>query len=267
MTRLITEWIAPMKYTASDWDKYLRRQTGMGYLELAARASGNSLKQMKEAAQEYQIAVIPITSGLGTIDSFSESVAAITREMGFQTFVTEDRDVNGIYEACRRGADILYMADDDRYLTLNIRNGKTGDNNVATAQGFSELLDQMGGGLEGKEIAVLGYGIIGQRMAQALGKKGARVSVYDKNEKKRQQAEADGYIWISHAADLKQYPYLADATSEGSWLSSDMLHDQVYLAAPGIPLSLDEKAKESLQGRYVHDLLEIGTAVMLGLVV
>ncbi len=46
-----------------------------------------------------------------------------------------------------------------------------------------------------------------------------------------------------------------------------ILHVDVRIAAPGLPLSLDDEAREALKGQYVHDLLEIGTAGMLGLVI
>lgn len=266
MTRLKTEWITDIEKQAADWNRRLEQQTGLDYLELAARVSGNSRKSLEQAAKNCRIGVVPITSGLGTIDTFSQSVAAIVRAMGFETFVTGACDVDGIYEACRGGADILYMADDNRYLALNIQNGKTGDNNLATARGFAEILCSMAGDLKEQQTAVLGYGIIGQLMARDLAEKGAEIAVYDKDPAKEGQVLADGYRWISSAEALKNFQYIADATSQGPWLEADMLHPDVILAAPGIPFSLSEAAKEALKGRYVHDLLEIGTASMLGLV-
>lgn len=267
MTRLKTEWIADIEKQAADWNRKLQQQTGLDYLELAARVSGNSRRSLEQAAERCRIGVVPITSGLGTIDTFSQSVAAIVRVMGFETFVTGACDVDGIYEACRGGADILYMADDDRYLALNIQNGRTGDNNLATARGFAELLCSMAGGLKKQQTAVLGYGIIGQLMAQALTEKGAELAVYDKDPAKESQVLADGYRWIGSAGELKKFRYIADATSQGPWLEADMLHSDVILAAPGIPFSLSEAAKHTLEGRYIHDLLEIGTASMLGLAI
>lgn len=264
MTRLKAEWITNIEKQAADWNRSLQRRTGLDYMELAARVSGNSRQNLEQAAEDCRIGIIPITSGLGTIDTFSQSVAAIVRAMGFDTFVTEAPDVDGIYEACRKGADILYMADDNRYLALNIRNGKTGDNNLATARGFAELLCAMAGDLKGQQAAVLGYGIIGQLMAQTLTEKGAKLTVYDKDPSKESLVLADGYKWMNSQEDLKEYRYIADATSQGPWLEADMLHSDVILAAPGIPFSLSETAKQALEGRYIHDLLEIGTVSMLG---
>lgn len=267
MTRLTTEWIAGMEDTAADWNNMLQRRVGMGYMELACRVSGNSMEVMKAAASDYLVAVVPITSGLGTISAFSESVAAIVRAMGFKTIVTKAADVDGIYEAYLKGADVLYMADDDRYIALNIGNKKIGDNNIATAKGFVEALAGLSGGLAEKEVLVLGYGIIGKLMAGALTDKGAGVTVYDKDPQKQALIKRDGYACLTDAAGIKNFLYLADGTSEGPWISETMLNENAVIAAPGIPFSLDDKAKAKFSEKYVHDLLEIGTAVMMGLAI
>ena len=52
----------------------------------------------------------------GEIESFPQAVSAVTVAMGFDTFVTDHTDVSGFYEASCKGADIVYMADDDRYI-------------------------------------------------------------------------------------------------------------------------------------------------------
>lgn len=269
MTRLITEWISDMEDTACNWNEQLKEMTGLGYIELAAQVSGHSVEEILEAADTMKVAAVPITSGLGVIGNFAESVAAITRAMGFDSFVTETADVNGLYEARVKDADIVFMADDDRYIALNLNKGKIGDNNIATAAGYAEILVNMAGGLEGSPVAVLGYGIIGQLLADNLAKAGAAVGVYDKDESKREAVENAGLKWLI-GEDLRDYHYIADATNEGGWLTlgdltaADDDSNDVLIAAPGIPLSLNEEAAGALRGRYVHDMLEIGTAAMIG---
>lgn len=265
MTRLTAQWIARMEETAADWSHELKRRVGLDYLDLAALAGGKTRGELKRASEEYRVAVVPITSGEGIIDAFSQSVAAIVRAMGFSALVTEGTDVNGIHEACGKGADILYMADDHKYIALNLRSGRLGDNDRATACGFVEILGAMAKGLEDREVAVLGYGIIGRLMAEQLHGKGARVAVYDRLPEKKEAAEGDDCGWIETAEGLRQYAYIADATSQGGWIHPGMLREDVLIATPGIPLSLDSQAAKELQGRYVHDLLEIGTACMLGM--
>lgn len=270
MTRLISEWIMEMEETAADWNAALKRQIGLDFIDLAATAAKRSTEELKTAALTETVAVVPITSGLGTISSFAESVAAIVRTMGFRVFVTKCTDVNGIYEAYEKGAGIVFMADDDRYIALNRKKGSIGDNNIATAAGYVEALMSMAGlpqncnGIRDVQVAVLGYGVIGQLMAAYLTEKGALISVYDKDIKKKAAVENDGYRWIGSTEELKQYRYIADATSEGNWLSADLLHDEVCIAAPGVPLSLMEEARQKYEGRYIHDFLEIGTACMMG---
>lgn len=265
MTRLRTEWISQIEETALLWDQKLRQDTGMGYPELAAAVSGRRTEELKERAKNTKVAVVPITCGEGVIGAFSESVAAVLAAMGVETFVTEHTDVNGIYEAASKGAEILYMADEDRYLALNIRSGRIGDNNLATAEGYVILLEQMAGGLKGKKTAMLGYGIVGKLMCAALKRKGADVFVYDKRWSCQKEAEAMGYAWMQDLSRLKEFTLLADATSEGGWLSGSFLNEEVKIAAPGLPFSLDGEVCRKLTGQYINDMLEIGTAVMFGM--
>lgn len=266
MTRLITEWIYQMEETAQSWNDQLERNTGLGFAKIAETVGTHPLGSVSAAVQTHLVAVVPITSGLGTISSFSESVAAIVRTMGFDVFVTNATDINGIYEAHCAGADIVYMADDERYIALNLAKKKMGDNNIATAKAYVEVLDKMAGDLACREVAVLGYGIIGKLMAGFLKAKGATVDVYDRDQSKKTKVLADGFGWISDRAELKKYKYIADGTSEGNWLEADLLSPEVKIAAPGVPLSLTEDAQQVLQGRFIHDFLEIGTAAMMGLV-
>ncbi len=270
MTRLISEWIVEMEEKAADWNDELKDRTGLDYIGLAATVSGRMPIELEQAASHCKVAAIPITSGLGTIGSFAESVAAIVRAMGFDAFVTEKTDVDGIYEAYAKGADILFMADDDRYIAMNRKNGAVGDNNIATAAGYAEALLALAGSsdcADDVQIAVLGYGIIGRLLATYLAGKGASISIYDKDIAKKDVVEAAGYGWIGDKEKLKSFRYIADATSEGGWLSSDLLHEEAVLAAPGIPFSLTEEAQEKYKGRYIHDMLEIGTACMAGLAI
>lgn len=267
MTRLKTEWIRTIEEAASSWNDILKQKTGVGYIELAACISGNSVENIKAAVSEYKTAVVPVTSGEGVITDFAESVTAITAAMGFNSFVTDKTDVDGIYEAYMKSADIIYMADDNRYIAVNTKTGRISDNNKATAYGFAELLCLMAGEIKNKKTAVLGYGIIGRLMAEYLRNKGAVVYVYEQNDDLKGKIISDGYFCIENIRELKQFKYIADATNTGGWLGSDMLASDVLISAPGIPLSLDVQAAEQLKARYIHDLLEIGTAVMAGMAV
>lgn len=271
MSRLTTQGIRDLERAAPNWDKTLRERTGLGFIELAASVSGRDIGEIRAAAKTMKIAAVPVTSGLGVIGRFSESVAAILRTMGFETFVTDRSDIGGLYEASCRGADIVFLADDERYIALNLRSGRIADNNIATVAGYMQVLRAMSGGLEGKSAVVLGYGVIGRLFAERLKQAGASVAVYERSIALREMVENDGFSWIyDHNTEdpkrvLSRYACIADATNEGDWLRAEDFHEQALFAAPGVPFSFDEASEEKLGNRCIHDLLEIGTVSMLGL--
>lgn len=267
MTRLKTEWINDIEQNVAIWNDTLKNHLGIDFSEFACRASGTEILKLKTAARSYKVAVVPVTSGEGIISTFAESVASVVRATGFDVFVTNSYDVSGIREAYSKNADVIYMADDDTFVAVNTKNGRIGDNNIATACGYAEVLNVLAGSIAGKAAAVLGYGIVGWLMAEQLRRLGAKVSVYDKNESKKESVVFDGFGWIRTAEELKDFLYIADATNEGGWLTPELLHEKAVIAAPGVPLSLSEEAKREFNGRYVHDMLEIGTACMMGFVV
>ena len=271
MTRLTTQAIQTLGQAAPDWDRVLRERTGLGYIELAARVSGRGENEIRFAAETMKIAAVPVTSGLGVIGRFSESVAAILKTMGVETFVTSRADVDGLYEASLRGADIVFLADDTRYIALNLRNGRIADNNIATVAGYMQVLHSMAGGLSGRSAVVLGYGVIGRLFAQRLRQAGARVAVYEKNIALQDRIEKDGFVCVYDSISehpknvLLQYDIIADATNEGGWLRAEDFQEQALIAAPGVPFSFDEASAAKMGNRCIHDLLEIGTVSMLGL--
>ncbi len=271
MSRLTREWICDLERTAPDWDRLLRERTGLGYVELAAQVSGRSENEIRSAAETMKVAAVPVTSGLGIIGRFSASVAAILSTMGFDTFVTSRPDVDGLYEASCRGADIVFLADDSRYIALNLRNGRIADNNVATVTGYMQVLRSMSGGLLGRSVVVLGYGVIGRLFAEKLRQAGASVAIYERNIALQDRIERDGFacVYDSTREDPKsalfQYDIIADATNEGDWLRAEDFQEHALIAAPGVPFSFDEASADKLGSRCIHDLLEIGTVSMLGL--
>jgi len=266
MTRLTTDWIADIEENIKGYGRNLKEKTGYNFVALAAKATGFSVTDIERAASEIKIGVIPITTGLGIIDSFTQSVTAIVREMGFKSFVTDGSDVDGIFEAYKRGADIIYMADDNRFIAMNLNKKKIADNNYATAIGYVTALEGMEGTLAGKEVLLLGYGTLGQEILNCLKKKGAAITAYDKEKYKLILLSKNDVATIDDPSKIAKYRLVIDATSEGNWIHTDMLHPEAWIVAPGIPLSLDDKSCAAFEGRIIHDPLQIGVAVMLGLV-
>jgi len=265
MTRLITDWIADIEYAIKDWEEDLKRKTGLSYAGLAAKVAGCSVGDIACAARETKVAAVSVTSGLGIIGSFAQSVAAVTGAMGFESFATERADVDGIHEAYLRGADIVYMADDRRFISFNLNKKKMADNDSATARGYTEAFEGALKTFEGKRLLLMGFGALGSEFMKCLKNKGADFAVYDIDPKRLASAKKEGVDVIESPEGIREYPYLIDATSQGGWLHREMLHPDVRIAAPGIPLSPDREALEMHGERIIHDPLQIGVAAMLGL--
>ena len=197
MTRLKTEWIENIRYEAEDWDNALRDQTGAGLCELALRGSGTSRKEFEKAKKNCPVGVVSITGGQGVIGTFAESVASIVSAMGFTAEVAEKTDVNGFYEACSRGAHVVFMADDNRFLAVNLTKKALGENDRSTARGYVEALEGMmekrgNVGLKGQTVLLLEYGRVGREIEKYLLEKEARLVIYDKDEDIRRKILAQG---------------------------------------------------------------------------
>jgi len=261
MTRLTSEWISGMEEEMTRYDRSLKKRTGMGLGELAAKAVALDCEDMKRKLEEYTAAAIPITSGQGVIGSFADSVAAILRTAGAKAFVPGNADVSGIHEAVGQKADILFMADDDRYIALNVKNGRFADNNHSTALGYVTALEAMAGPLRNRKVLVVGCGVVGRLAAGILKQKGALVYAFDKDGDKAKEVPADEIL--ASLSGLNEFGLIFDATNEGGWIKPGMLSKDTYIASPGVPLSLDANALMLHEGTLIHDLLQIGTAVML----
>lgn len=265
MTRLISEWVSPMLDGMAEYNRNLEEKIGVDLSGLICGIFDVSEDRLKMARAEVSVAVIPVTQGEGIIGDFAPAVAAIVESMGFRAIVTENTDVDGIYEACEKGCDVLFFADDIRYLALNIADKRTGENNYCTALGYIAVLEKMlencGKRIDEEKILIIGYGVVGKEAAQILRSRGVSFCVYDKDE---HALCGTDFELLENKEDIKNYEFVLDFTNEGNWLRAGDLHADVMYASPGVPCSLDENAKKMLAKNAVYDNLEIGTAVMLG---
>lgn len=266
MTRLRTEWISSIEKNLMDYDRELKKKTGCSLAELAAKTCGMSEESFLKRVASHKVASVPITQGEGVIGSFAQSVASTANTVGANSFVTEHSDVSGIYQALVNDADIIFLADDERFLSLNIKTGAFGENDNCTARGYVKALELMTGNLSGKEVLVLGCGRVGTQIVEVLKKFDVTITVYDIEEKKTDKFGAE-VKKLKSKEKIKDFLYIMDATNTGKWLKEDMLNENVRISAPGIPLSLTEEAMKIYGERVVHDLLPLGTAVMLGTVI
>jgi pyrrolysine biosynthesis protein PylD len=56
---------------------------------------------------------------------------------------------------------------------------------------------------------------------------------------------------------------LFDASPAGDIISEDLIRSDTVVAACGLPIGLTNGARIQIEGRLIHDPLQIGTATML----
>ena len=270
MTRLKTEWIDHMTDGMDKYNSELKLRTGFDLAGLVMDTFGISKERYDRYASELLVAAVPVTQGEGIIGSFSDCISAIVRSMGFRTFVPGETDVDGIYSSILMDAGVIFIADDDRYLAFSRDNGSFGENNYATALGYTMVLRAMmkraGFDISKEKILVIGNGLVGEEAVQILLNHGVDFDMYDKDPEAAEAFRSleTGHYVLSSSEEIKNYRFILDFTNEGGWFTEEYLGEEVYYASPGVPLSLDEKAAARLQNTAVYDNLEIGTAMMLG---
>jgi pyrrolysine biosynthesis protein PylD len=270
MTRLEKDDIDRITRQLDDYDARLKRMTGASLRQIACRAAGVDEALILDLLDQVRIAAVPVSSGLGVIGGFSGAVAAIVSHLGFETFVTESSDVAGIAEGLERGADILMLADDERFIALTPGGSHVVENSRATAKGFVAGLELMKGGVAGESVLVLGCGPVGKEAAKALIDRGAEVALCDTKQERALAAlreigqDASDRIRLedSPLTALGRYELIFDATDEGSFIEPAHLTPRTVVAAPGMPCALTPEAMVENRDRVLHDALEIGTATM-----
>jgi len=269
MTRLVTDQIISIPQKMQSYDSELLAKTGCTLSQLAAESAGLNGSQ---TAQNCSVAVIPVNSGQGTITGFSEAVCAIAVHLGFQAYITGFSDVGGLAEAYEKNADLVLMADDQFYVAINLKTHLVAKNDQATAHGYTVALAKMAGGLSGKEVLLIGAGSVGREAGMALCKAGAIANVYDLDQKKEIELAAalkkefgthNVLSGMNLVQALERKPLIFDASPGDGFIAADLVDENTIIAAPGLPLGLDEQALGKVGERLVHDPLQIGTAVML----
>jgi pyrrolysine biosynthesis protein PylD len=186
MTRLKPNDIETISAQLNQYDKELLSKTGHTLRGIACHALGIREEKLRSLCGSVSIGIVPISSGQGVIPGFSQTVAKIVRYIGFNAFVTGDADVAGIAEAVEKKARVIMMADDQRFVALNIARGLVVDNSEATGKGFTAGLELMAGGLKDQKVLVIGCGPVGQSSALAAIHRGAEVSVFDIDSQRSQ---------------------------------------------------------------------------------
>ena len=270
MTRLKEVDIDHIARQLDGYEARLKRMTGVSLRQIASRAAGVDEALIIDVLDRVRIAAVPVTSGLGVIGGFCGTVAAIVSHLGFETFVTESCDDAGIAEGFERGADILLLSDDERFVAITPGRQHVVDNSRATAQGFVAGLELMKGGLAGESVLVLGCGPVGVAATKALIDRGADVALCDIKQERALAAlreigkDASDRIRMEDAPHtaLERYELIFDATNVGNFIEAAHLTPHTMVAAPGTPCALTPEAMAENGDRILHDALEIGTATM-----
>ncbi len=247
------------------YDAALVRKTGLSLKEIAIRATGVSEKTSAVPAS-HKVAVVPMSAGGGIIEYFSEAVEGILTYLGADAFKTSSTDVAGVSEGVEKGADIVFFADDNRFIALNLPLRKAIDNAESTARGYATALEAMAGGLTQREVLVIGgAGRVGWNAVLSLKNKGAKVAAIDLNQDRMESLGKKYKIIVERNLEeaLDRYTLFFDASNSGDIIQAKHIKSKMLIVAPGMPLGLTKEARPLVEERLVHDVLEIGVATML----
>ena len=271
MTRLTTDDITLISDELQAYDEELVGKTGCTLAGIACHAADIAEAEMMKITADIRVSVVPITFGQGIIPGFCETVANIVSHMGCRALVTQQADVAGLAEAYETKSDILMFADDDRFVAIDVKNGIVVDNAIATAKGFIAGLDFMAGGLNQKNVLVLGCGPVGRAATHALIQEDAIVSIYDINSESSlylaNEIKEISNTQINIIEELDQaltdHQFIVDATPAAEIIRAPHISTHDYISAPGVPHGLDKAAQAKISDRLLHDPLQIGVATMV----
>lgn len=271
MTRLKSSDIEVIASGLEDYDRALLAKTGLTLKGIACSAAGIGEREADSRMSGCRVCIVPMTCGQGVIENFAETLCAIALYIGFDGFVARRSDVSGLVEAYERNADLLVLADDDRFVAINTRSRRVSDNSEATGKGFAAGLSHMAGGLDFRSVLVIGCGPVGQSAALESARRGATITVFDLlAERCRTLAghpSFSGNVNLHIADDLMaaigEHDCIIDATPASGFIDAAYLAPGAFIAAPGIPCGVSAGSIEALSGRLLHDPLQIGVATML----
>ncbi|MFV0438456.1 MAG: 3-methylornithyl-N6-L-lysine dehydrogenase PylD [Desulfopila sp.] len=268
MTRLKTDDIESIAARLRDYNTFLQRSTGRGLLGIACHCCQADETVVTERASHYTVQVVPTTAGLGIIGDFSETVCTILRFLGFAAEVSVNSDIAGLSEAFAKGAEAIFAADDHRFVAIDLHTRTVVDNSQATGCVYGAALDLMAGGVRDQDVLVLGCGPVGEAASRKLLALGARVALHDCSPTAalslRANLKTEIPLVIEKHLDtvVGRYRYILDATPAAELIPDELIVDNLFISAPGVPLGLSDAGRQRLTTRLIHDKLELGVATM-----
>jgi pyrrolysine biosynthesis protein PylD len=262
MTRLTPHDVDGLVADLEAFEERLREITGLGLRGVAIRSVAHAPVCVPLIGA--RLAVVPITTGEGVISGFADCVATILTHLDCEAWVTAEPDVRGIQGAVAQGADAVFMADDYRFIALDLRHGRCIDDDPATADGYVTALEAAAGGLLSRHVLLLGLGPVGRAAARRLVSRGAAVEVVEPDEARLRAALDVGLKLqpVELAQGLSRCDLIFDATPAGGFIDAADVTPFTVAAVPGLPSAFTAEAQVALGSRHIHEPLAIGVAVM-----
>lgn len=261
MTRLTEIDLRDLVANLADFEAGLREVSGLDLRGLAARAC--RFEGGGSPLEGARIAAVPITAGLGCIPCFSACVRTVLAHLGCDAFATEQADVRGLQEALARGAEVVFLADDERFVAVSVRRGVCADNDPCTAAGYAAALEAAAGGLAGRDVLLLGLGPVGRAAAKRLAELGARVLAVEPNPLRRELGVRDCAVEpVALAEGLARAELVFDAAPAADLIDADWVAPASIAAVPALPSGFTGLACAALGARHIHEPLAVGVAVM-----
>ena len=260
MTRLTPCMIRDVPLSFAERDAELTRTLGMSLKDLAYESVGIGNRDL--SMEDLTAAAVPVTSGMGATDGFSDSVCAIVENLGMDAFVTNRTDVAGFSDAISAGADIVFMADDEEFVAFNSRARTYSTNTRSTALGDFTAPTPAAGGLKGREVLLVGAGRVGTYAAELLSREKALVTVVDVDEVRAEiliQGRSNFRVSVDLETAVRDSTLVFNASPAripGEWIRKGAI-----VSSPGVPFSFDEEGLRRI-GTLIHDPLQIGVSVM-----
>ena len=277
MTRLIESDVRSLTAHLVEVEAALVRLTGCDFVALGARACGAGEGVARDALACASVAVVPITTGEGLIPGFAECAAAICAHLGCHARVTAAPDVAGFAETLSYGDDLVFAADDRKFLAFDFARRMVADDDPCTAWAYAAALDRaavmMGAagakgvaapdGVAGKPVLVIGLGPVGTAAAARLFELGADVFVAELDEARLERVAGELDVTpVSLAEGLARCRLVLDATPSSDLIGVDWVRADGVVSSPGLPPGVTPAAAEALGDRLVHEPLALGVAAM-----
>jgi 3-methylornithyl-N6-L-lysine dehydrogenase len=262
VTRLSADDVGDLTRQLDEFEAQLLSVAGIGLRDLALQTAVS--EPVCVPLYGARIAAVPISTGEGFIPGFSECVAAILGRLGCDAWVTAQADVRGVQEAVSSGADVIFMADDYRFVALDLNKGRCIDDDPATADGYVTALEAAAGGLVGRDVLLLGLGPVGRAAARRLVSRGAVVGVVEPDASRLRGALEDGLKIrpVELADGLSRCDLIFDATPASGIIEAGDVDAATIAAVPGLPSGFTTAARKVLGPRHIHEPLAVGVSVM-----